>query len=87
MATVTLTWAAPASGGPVVNYKVYRLQGTSTSESAVKAGTALVSNLSSSTLPYDDTTLSSGAGAYSYTVSAVNAGGESAGATPTTQTL
>lgn len=87
MATVTLTWTAPASGGPVATYKVYRLAGTSTSESAVKGGTVLASSLSSSTTTFNDTTLASGAGAHSYTVTAVNAGGESAGATPTTETL
>ena len=87
MATVTLTWQEPASGGPVDNYKVYRVSGTTTDQATVKAGTVLTSSLSSSTLTYDDTSLSSGAGAHSYTVAAVNAGGESAGATPTTQTL
>jgi len=86
MATVTLTWQAPNSGGPVANYKVYRLAGTSTSESAVKAG-SLLTTVSSSTRTYADTTLASGAGAHSYTVTALNTGGESAGATPTTQTL
>lgn len=86
MATVTLTWQAPNSGGPVANYKVYRLASASNSESAVKAG-SLLTTVSSSTLTYADTSLSSGAGAHSYTVSAVNTGGESAGATPTSQTL
>lgn len=70
----------------MANYKVYRLAGTSTSESAVKAG-SLLTTVSSSTRTYDDTTLASGAGAHSYTVTALNTGGESAGATPTTQTL
>jgi hypothetical protein len=87
MATVTLTWQAPASGGPVDNYKVYRVLGATTDQATVKAGTVLTSSLSSSTFTYDDTSLSSGAGAHSYTVTAVNTGGESAGATPTTQTL
>jgi len=86
MATVTLTWQAPNSGGPVANYKVYRLAGTSTSESAVKAG-SLLTTVASSTRTYADTTLASGAGAHSYTVTALNTGGESAGATPTTETL
>lgn len=87
MATVTLTWQAPASGGPVANYKVYRKQGSGLTEAQVKTGTLLSGTLSSSTLTYDDTSLSSGAGAYTYTVSASNTGGESAGATPTTETL
>ena len=87
MATVTLNWSAPASGGPVASYKVYRLAGTSTSESAVKAGTVIAPSISSSTTTFADTTLASGAGAHSYTVTAVNTGGESVGATPTTETL
>ena len=87
MATVTLTWQAPSGGGPVANYKVYRVQGTYTDPATVIAGGQIGSDLSSSTLTYDDTTLSSGAGAYSYTVTASNTGGTSAGATPTTQTL
>jgi hypothetical protein len=87
MATVTLTWDAPSSGGPVANYKVYRKQGSGFTEAQVKTGTLLTGTLSSSTRTFDDTTLSSGAGAYTYTVSASNAGGESAGATPETETL
>jgi len=88
MATVTLTWRAPNSGGAVEQYKVYRLAGTTTSESAVKGG-SLLTTVSSSTLTYADTSLASGAGAHSYTVTALNNGGaqESAGAFPTTQTL
>ena len=87
MATVTLTWSPPNSGGAVATYKVYRLAGTHSSESAVKGGTVLTSSLSSSTRTFDDTTLISGSGAHSYTVTAVNAGGESAGATPKTEVL
>ena len=88
MATVTLTWDAPNSGGPVENYNVYRLAGNSTSESDIKAG-SLLTTVNSSTRTYADTTLASGAGAYSYTVTASNLGGaqESAGAFPTSQTL
>jgi hypothetical protein len=87
MATVTLTWQPPTSGGPVENYKVYRKAGSGLTEADVKTGTLLTSSLSSSDRTFDDTTLSSGAGAHSYTVSAINAGGESAGAPPTTETL
>jgi len=89
MATVTLTWDAPQSGtgGPVANYKVYRKQGSGFTEAQVKTGTLLTGTLSSSTRTFDDTTLSSGAGAHTYTVSAINTGGESAGAAPKTETL
>ena len=87
MATVTLTWDPPSSGGPVANYKVYRKAESGLTEADVKTGTLLTSSLSSSTFTYDDTTLSSNDGAHTYTVTAINAGGESAGATPTTETL
>lgn len=83
MATVTLTWLAPNSGGPVVNYKVYRKPGSGLTEAQVKTGTLLSGTVSSAVTSFDDTSLSSGAGDHCWTVSAVNSGGESAGATPT----
>ena len=92
MARVTLTWNPPASGGPVTNYEVFRRVGTahqpadiiSSPDTGFPITVAPVSGL---TQTYLDESLSSGAGDYCWTVRAVNAGGESAGATPTTQTL
>lgn len=88
MATVTLTWGAPTagSGGPVANYKIYRESGTITDPATIISGT-LLSTVADTVYTYDDTTLNSGDGAHSYTVVASNTGGDSAGATPTTETL
>ena len=96
MATVTLNWNAPLSGGPVDSYKIYRKQGTNQTESAIRAYPdsgfpveRTKSALTSGTgYQYQDTTLSSGDGSYCWTVTALNSTDESlSGADPTHQTL
>jgi hypothetical protein len=89
MATVTLNWLIPQSGGPVDSYNVYRVAQEETTASVIVDP---VNKINSAPLPntprtYVDDSVSSGDGVYSYTVTAVNEGGESVGATPTTQTL
>jgi hypothetical protein len=96
MADVTLTWNPPATGtgGPVTNYEVFRKQGTAIAPadiiSSPDAGFPVtVAPVSGNQQTHIDNSLSSGAGDYCWTVRAVNAGGESAGAlcTPPTRTL
>ena len=92
MATVTLTWNPPATGGPVTNYEVFRKQGTAIAPADIISSPdtgfpVTVPPVSGNQQTHIDNSLSSGAGDYCWTVRAVNAGGESAGATPTTQTL
>lgn len=97
MATVTLTWNAPASGGPVTHYKIYRKAGSSAqTEAVIRANPdsgfpiqKTVAEVSSgSGFTYDDTTLSSGDGHHCWTVTAEGPGGEStAGATSVHETL
>ena len=67
--SITLTWAAPASGGSVITgYKVYR---------GVSTGALTLLSTLGDVLTYDDTTASSGT-TYHYTVAAVNAVGTGA---------
>lgn len=89
MATVTLTWGAPTlgSGGPVANYKIYRDSGPISDPATIISGGTLLSTVADTVYTYDDTSLNSGDGDHSYTVVASNTGGDSAGATPTTETL
>jgi hypothetical protein len=83
MATITLEWDPPITGGPVTNYKVYRRIGSSLSSADVKltpdSGFPIDvnpdANLAKQT--YADTSLASTAGAHCWVVTALNAGGES----------
>ena len=88
MATVTLTWSPPASGsgGPVSSYTVHRKQSSSTLTAAqiISAPDKTFTNVNSG---FADSDLSSGSGQVWYTVTAVNSGGESAGAGPVSETL
>lgn len=88
MATVTLTWQAPASGGSVASYKVYRKAGAGHTAAAVKLpANQIAANISSSTTTFADTTLASNSGAHCWVVTAVNTGGESDPSNVTPQTL
>lgn len=78
MATVTLTWDAPNSGGAVEHYKVYRKAGAGHTPAAVKASPdatfpKTVTDINSRTYP--DTSLASQAGVHCWVVTAANNGG------------
>lgn len=94
MATVTLTWNPPESGGSVTSYEVFRRAGTDHQPADIISSPdtgfpETVAPVSGSSQTYTDTTLSISAGDYCWTVRAKNGGGESAGAvcSPLTQTL
>lgn len=88
MAKVTLSWTQPDSsaGGIATGYLVYRKQGTENtsnivSTSSLTSWTRLSASPQSGTT-YEDNALSSGDNTFSYTVTAENAGGVSAGCNP-----
>ena len=85
MASVTLTWNAPDSGAAPTSYKVYKLasttQGTEDENAVVSGGTSvtITGSAGQTVFTYTDSSVSSSSpGPYfSYTVVAVNDGGES----------
>tara|TARA_R110002012_G_scaffold167304_2_gene330796 strand:+ start:2643 stop:2924 length:282 start_codon:yes stop_codon:yes gene_type:complete len=83
MATITLEWDPPTTGGPVNTYKVYRRIGTSLTSADVKATPDsgfpidVAPDPNSAKQTYADTPLASTAGAHCWVVTAWNAGGES----------
>ena len=85
MASVTLTWNAPDSGAKPTSYKIYKLastaQGTEDENAVVSGGTSVTITGSAGQTVFtytDNSVTSSSPGPYfSYTVVAVNDGGES----------
>jgi hypothetical protein len=85
MASVTLTWNAPDAGAAPTSYKLYKLasatQGTEDEDAVVSGGTSvtITPTVGQTVFSYTDNSVSSSSPGpyYSYTVVAVNDGGES----------
>lgn len=85
MASVTLTWDAPSTGAQPTSYKIYKLAsdsaGTVDEDAVVSGGTTIdiTPAVGQTTFSYEDTAVSSSSPGpyYSYTVVAINSGGDS----------
>ena len=86
MASVTLTWNAPATGAKATSYKIYKLAsdsaGTADEAAVVSGGTVITVTPDSpgqTEFTHTDSAVSSSSPGpyYSYTVVAVNDGGDS----------
>lgn len=84
MATVNLSWTAPATGGAPTKYNLYRIGAlTSSSPSAPSSGSALKGDSSVTTLVINDSgattyadTGTSSRNTYYYAIAGENSGGE-----------